>query len=123
MKVYIAAPWADRELAQAFARRCEDRGLVVTHKWWLDEEDPTQPALMRGHAERDKTGVALAEVVILLNTRLSEGKALEQGLAIAWGKPILAVGHMAPTNPFHYLNNYTWVPTTEDVWEALLCLA
>lgn len=121
MKVYIAAPWVDRELAREFAKRVEDRGITITHKWWEIEGEESDIEKMEQCARLDWNGVADADRLILLNTRKSEGKAFEQGLACAFGIPIIAVGIRGAEskNVFHYLPDYTWVDDTEGVWDVL----
>jgi Nucleoside 2-deoxyribosyltransferase len=122
IRAYIAAPWVSRDLARAFASRCADRGIFITHPWWDYEGEFDEHAKMAEFARLDLEGVRRADVVILLNTAKSEGKAVEQGLALAWGKPIVAVGKLGEEslNIFHHLPAYTWVDDTEKVWEVLL---
>lgn len=121
MSIYIAAPWVARDLARVFASHCADRGIVVTHPWWDYEGKFTETNKMAEFAQLDVDGVKRADMVVLLNTAKSEGKAVEQGLAIAWGKPIIAVGEIGEQsmNIFHHLPCYTWVDDTEKVWDLL----
>lgn len=127
MKLYIAAPWNDRKDVPAIAEKFEQAGHEITHKWWLSEEvgekiqTPEKEAEHRGHAFADMNGVIDAQVVILINSSKSEGKATESGIAIANRKPIIAVGKRGQhsSNVFHYLPNFKWVDTVDD---ALLFL-
>jgi hypothetical protein len=116
MKVYVASPWSDRNLAATFAERLEARGVEITHKWWLKEGDYEEitPEFARECAEKDFFGVYDADCLLLINTSLSEGKAVEMGLALAWGVPIVAVGKPS-RNLFHHLPQVKW---TESAIEA-----
>lgn len=126
MKIYIAAPWKDRALAAEAAALVETEGWLVTHKWWIKEnknEDLSKPltesynsAFLRECAEEDIRAVQRADVVLLLDTQKSEGKAVEQGIAIAEDIPIFAVGKLGSQsmNVFHHLPLYIWFDTVED---------
>lgn len=73
------------------------------------------PEKMKDCAKKDVMGVFKSDIVLLINSGKSEGKAVEQGLAIALGRPIVAVGKMGEhsKNVFHWLDDYRWVPTLE----------
>lgn len=122
MRIYLAAPWADREDMSAIAARFEAAGHTITHKWWLEEtgEDRSVETL-REQAFKDWNGVKTAQAVVLFNTKKSEGKAVEQGIALEAKIPIIAVGNMGEhsQNVFHFLPFYTWV---NDIDEALAAL-
>ena len=119
MKVYIAAPYKDKTKMSKIAEKVTAAGHTITHAWWdvevSDEKNPTAKELRR-QAEADVEGVRRADVVLLINSAKSEGKSLEQGIAIADRKPIIAVGKLGEfsKNVFHYLRNYTWVTTVEE---------
>ncbi len=124
MNIYIAAPWAHRAQMPAIATKFEDAGHEITHKWWEVEdvpEDTRSEEALRDQAILDVEGVLNGEVMVLINSAKSEGKALEQGIAIASGKEIYAVGQRGEhsKNVFHYLDNYTWFNTVEDVIEVM----
>lgn len=80
---------------------------------------PARDTRLELQALKDLQGVLKANLLIVLNTAKSEGKATEQGIAIADGKPIIAVGErgVVTSNIFHYLMNYRWVKTIEDAVE------
>jgi hypothetical protein len=69
----------------------------------------------------DKRGVKMADVLLLINSAKSEGKAVEQGLAIAYGIPIIAVGvrGVLSKNVFHYLDDYTWTQSVDDALKVM----
>lgn len=109
----------------AIAQVFEANGHSITHKWWEVEDLPewrkSSDELER-QAKEDLKGVLTSQRVILLNTKKSEGKAVEQGIAIAAGIPIIAIGKLGEmsANVFHYLkDSYTWV---DDLTGALQCL-
>lgn len=124
MRLYLAAPWIDRHEMPHIASRFEQAGHTITHKWWeveVVEENELSVEILRQQAARDFVGVWECDKLVLINSKKSEGKAVEQGIALALDKDIIAVGRLGEQskNVFHYLLNYTWVPTIE---EAITCL-
>lgn len=123
MNIYIAAPWKDRGPIPWIASELEDRGHKITHKWWEYEgTDQTAESheFLRECAIHDVEGVLNADVVLLINSSKSEGKAVEQGLAIAAGKTIIGVGQNGESmNVFHHLDNYKWVEGIEAAYDAI----
>lgn len=119
MKLYLAAPWARREEAQRMSKVLEAAGHTITWKWWEHETSDHDVAQMEKDAIHDYRGVCNADVVVLLNLMTSEGKAVEQGIAIARGIPIVAMGNH-PSNIFQNLKDcYTWVSSEADLLSAL----
>jgi nucleoside 2-deoxyribosyltransferase len=109
MKVYIAAPWTHKADAARTAAMLEAAGHEVTKRWWEHREVPgyltddhANDGELREQAEEDVQGVCDADVFVLLNYAKSEGKAVETGVAIACGIPIIVVGRRS--NLFHYLS-------------------
>lgn len=117
MIVYIAAPWACREVAQIVARQVRAADIEVNSRWLYFPGDSRDPAVLRREAFNDYADVRAAHALLLLNLEKSEGKAVEQGLALAYGMPIVAVG--SPTNVFHHLPAYTWVTSVDTAIAAL----
>lgn len=109
MRVYLAAPWCDRELARDAAATFERAGFTITERWWEHPDVPNYPLNctaaehdeLGDQAVKDFIGVVTAHALILLNTGKSEGKAVETGVAIAGNKPIILVGERS--NIFHFL--------------------
>lgn len=127
MKIYIASPWVERAKVPEIAKLVEAVGHEITHKWWEVEdaaEGTGADAYLRQQAEWDVNGVKTAKLVLLINSAKSEGKSLEQGIAIADQKPIIAVGKRGEfsKNVFHYLPNYLWVDTVDDALKVLTTL-
>lgn len=108
----------------AIAAAVQSRGFTVTHKWWetedIKDEDRT-PEFNRERAMEDIIGVRDANLVLLINSSKSEGKAVEQGVAIQLDKPIIAVGKLGEhsKNVFHYLSQYRWVDNLEEAYKVL----
>lgn len=117
MIVYVAAPWAHRIEACAAADQLTAAGHVVTSRWLRGHADTTDPARLRQEAENDWDDVNACQILVLLNMEKSEGKAVEQGIALANNKRIIAVGE--PSNVFHHLFQYEWVPTLQDAIKSL----
>ena len=115
MKVYLAAPWTTRHVAHHLAQQIRDVGHEITSHWhddWLDQ-DTTDPATLCQEAQTDFADVIRSEVVVVWNSEKSEGKAVEQGIAICFEIPVIVVG-VARTNVFQYLASFTLVPTIEE---------
>lgn len=124
MKIYIAAPWSDRSIVPAYAAVLEQASYILTHKWWeVPEVGETEDKheILRQQAILDRRGVKEADVILLINSGKSEGKAVEQGIAVALGKPIVAIGKLGAfsKNVFHYLDNYYWRDTFKDALKTL----
>lgn len=126
MKVYLASPWVSKKEMPEIAGKIREAGGEITHAWWQIEDGKNDGSIEdlayhRGHAQLDVEGVEKADVVVVMNTASSEGKAVEQGIAIALGKPIIIVGTQGEfsKNVFHYLGNYKWVPDVDTMVEAI----
>lgn len=122
-KLYIAAPWVDRTKMPEIAAKFESYGHTVTHKWWLYEGSgyAAPHAELAKQALADYFGVVKADVAVLINSSRSEGKAVEQGIAIALEKPIVAVGKLGELslNVFHHMSCYSWVDTVEEAVQVV----
>lgn len=90
MKIYLAAPWADRHEAEKFAETFLNE-YEITRTWWLHECGDRDFAMLREQAEADLSAVCEADAVVVLQTRKSEGKAVETGYAIAMGIPVFVL--------------------------------
>ena len=122
--VYLAGPWDDRDKMPSIAKLFEDAGFRITHKWWLFEgtkEEGKNPNPDFGFecALADYNGVADAEVLVLLNSSYSEGKAVEMGLGLAWRKPICVIGRNV-TNVFLNLKSIYVVDFPHEALEFAL---
>lgn len=128
MRIYLAAPWIDREKMPELAAIFQEAGHEITHPWWhtpdIPEGDWANHEELTKQAQKDKRGVEEAQLVVVFNTAKSEGKAVEQGIAIALRKIIIAVGKRGEVskNVFHYLPNYVWTETVNDALDVLNAL-
>ncbi len=121
-RIYLAAPWVSRgPLVNDAVALIERAGHRLTERWWEHEDvndaigNLDTMAELHSQAAKDMTGVWNAQVFIVLNAEKSEGKAVETGLALAYGTPIIVVGK--PSNIFHYLQS--GVTVVPDVAAAL----
>lgn len=103
------------------AAKVEALGHVITHKWWEVETPSEDVELHRQHATLDYQGVCAADMLIVLNSTQSEGKAVEQGIALGLDKPIMIIGKLGEKskNIFHYMNRYLWVENLDQMVKAL----
>lgn len=117
MKVYIAAPWVHRAYAKEVAEIIRHDGHEVTSRWhdewglmpddFVRTEDET-----REEAEKDVEDVQKSDAVLVLNIEKSEGKAVEQGIAIDRHIPVIVVGER--THVFHWLKGVTMKQTLSE---------
>lgn len=120
MKIYLAAPWAHRHTLPPLVAQIRAAGHTLTSRWhdqWA-HVDSHDPVVMRGEAQYDLDDVREAETVLVLNLEKSEGKAVEQGYALALHIPIIVVGDTR-FNVFQYLDTVRLVP---DLPSALALL-
>lgn len=126
MRLYLAAPWTCKSAAQTFAQILEDAGHTVPCRWWEHSELPAYLsgqetegdfAVLAEQAYLDLDGVLTADAFVLLNLVKSEGKAVETGVAIASGVPIIVVGPRS--NLFHYTSSVEVVATVNECLMAL----
>lgn len=99
MRIYVAAPWLRKPDAIAFANRLRALGHEITSRWFEHEGDPNDSTgakidieEIRQQAQQDIEDVRRAEAIIVLNLQKSEGKAVETGIAITSGIPVISVG-------------------------------
>lgn len=123
-RVYLAGPWVHRAIARELAAELQSAGYTITHDWWNyegEDQDKETGEALRHFAQLDVDAVRTADVVVVYNSAKSEGKAAEQGMAIAWGKPIVCItpGESPSSNIFHHLANYTHVKTLQEAMEAI----
>lgn len=119
MKIYLAAPWVQRDAARETSIAFEVAGHEITEKWWdhveVDLDDPENHPELERQALKDVLGVASADLIVVLQLEKSEGKAVETGLGLALGKPVLVVGPRG--NLFHFLTDF--VEVVSDVETAI----
>jgi len=125
MKIYVAAPWVRRPEAIVIGEQFKAAGHELTSRWFYHESDgdpmdssglTCSPESTREQALEDITDVMRADALVVLNLQKSEGKAVETGIAIAVGIPVISVG--TRSNIFQSLGS-----EVETVEEALHVLA
>jgi nucleoside 2-deoxyribosyltransferase len=125
MRIYLAGPWVDRDKMPAIAKQIEAMGHTITHPWWQYEGESQENEsleFLENCARQDVRAVRTADMIVVYNSAKSEGKAVEQGLAIAYGIPIICItqGVKPSSNIFHYLTKLYIHVTTVDQALALL---
>jgi nucleoside 2-deoxyribosyltransferase len=123
-KIYLAGPWIDRDMMPSIANTLEQNGHTITHKWWQYEgkgEEFETEAFMRSCAVKDYRGVVDCDVVLVYNSAKSEGKAVEQGIALAFEKRIVlwTPGEMPSSNIFYHMHNYRHVKTIDEALKEI----
>ena len=114
VKVYIAAPYPEREAAQAVMRDLENQiGFEVTSTWLREMDE-----LADAYARLDLADVGRADVLVALNPSAwtntgTGGRHVEFGYALALGKRIVLVGERS--NIFHYLSDVVVVPNVASL--------
>ena len=137
MKVYIAAPWVNKEDAKAARDQFVVAGIEVTSRW-LDYPDnstseayigqPTDHGILKQEAVNDIEDIINANGMVILQLAKSEGKAFEQGLLLGLStyfniqnKMIIVSPDGSRGNVFQYIDEvYTIVPTVETAIEEVL---
>lgn len=116
--IYIAAPWAKKELAGNVRDKVVAAGIEVTSRWIDFPGDSHDPMVLREEAYNDWDDVLTADGFLLLNLQKrgeeTSGKAVETGIALAVGKPVFMVGDRS--NIFQYCDEVT---LCEDVDMAI----
>lgn len=99
MKVYIAAPWVEKARAIEVGERFKAEGHTVTSRWFHHEGQANDSTGKNSpnwrivkQANEDIKDVLKADALVVLNLQKSEGKAVETGIAIARGIPVISVG-------------------------------
>lgn len=99
MRVYVAAPWVRKAEAIAAGQRLEAEGFLVTSRWFDHNGDPLDPTGLssgrsdiRHQAREDLVDVCRSNALVVLNLEKSEGKAVETGVALITGIPVISVG-------------------------------
>ena len=118
VKIYIAAPWAEKNgLASEARGALLEAGHEVTSRW-LDLDDDVQntkdTTVMRAEALNDIEDIINSNLMLLINTgRATAGRHVETGIAIAMLKPVIIIGEK--TSVFHHLR----CPRVDSINEAI----
>lgn len=106
MKIYLAAPWAERELMQQHAEVLTNLGITVTSRWLQAAHIEGPPAQC---AQIDLDDIDAADAILLFSVGprgtsfTGGGRCIEFGYAIAKGKQLFLIG--AVENVFHELSS------------------
>lgn len=118
--VYVAAPWDERHgLAILAEQKIVAAGFDSTSRWihYHGEEEP-DPILLAREAIEDREDIRRADALLLINSQKrgheTSGKAVETGIAIELGIPVVVVGKWS--NLFHF---FPGVYLTDTVEEAI----
>ena len=118
--IYIAGPWKDRPHVIDQAQKLREAGFTVDCRWLtandVADDDPNRAQYLKDQAMNDIEDLIKADLLMVINTRQSEGKAVELGMAIAALKRIIIIGDR--TNIFNYLN----IPRFDWIEEAIAFL-
>jgi nucleoside 2-deoxyribosyltransferase len=115
--IYLAAPWSFRHRARVVASLLRAEGHTITSHWHDIEADTKDPETLQMEAMHDLSDIDEADILVLLNTETSEGKAVEFGYALAQGLLLMVVGERS--NVFHYLPEVVVVPDLPAAIEAM----
>lgn len=133
LRVYIAAPWVEKEAAKTVARVFEAAGFDVTSRWHDKHHQDSEPgtesyltapkdeALLQKEASDDLEDILKSQGMVVLQYAKSEGKAFEQGFILAASqftgmnnKIIVVTPDGTRGNVFQYLKDiYTVVPDVD----------
>lgn len=128
MKLYIAGPWVDRDAVNVEAQKFRDAGHTVDCRWLTLHTEVGQSSgdalnqdehqeFLREQALNDIEDLLNSELLVLINSAKSEGKAVETGIAITALIPIILIGKRS--NIFHTLN----IPIFATSEEAIVWIA
>lgn len=115
MKIYLAAPFADRRKMELVAISLAARGHTITARWVYGGED----GLTREDiAKLDLDDVDAADTVVSFTfprgtPSTGGGRHVEFGYALARGKRLVVIGHRE--NVFHYFPGVEVYPNL-DAW-------
>ena len=124
LKVYIAAPWANKPDALAAKQAFEAAGFEVTSHWIEYHSgatlgNPADEEELCNQAVEDVEDVMKSDVFVILNLGKSEGKATELGIAYALGIPTILIGERT-INIFYYLPNIFRADTVQQAITGIL---
>ena len=119
MRVYIAAPWIERALACGVEVALEKQGFESTATWLQLPEDAPEGGNQL-EAQQNIRDIMHADLLVLPNMQgrghETRGKAVETGIAIKLGLPIILMG--VKTNVFHHLAGVEIVPNLPTLFLA-----
>ena len=132
MKVYLAAPYQQKDQINIYAAQLRAGGVEVTSSWLDETHKPTvqmhelTSAEHLEYAVRDVADIRKAKIFVLFTdptkTVFRAGRHVEFGIAVERGMPIYVVGAEFE-NIFHHLPKVLHFTEWSDLRELLLFLA
>jgi nucleoside 2-deoxyribosyltransferase len=138
MKVYLAAPYVQRDTIRRYAKELRDGGVVVTSSWLEEPHDPKIQMTDLTHeqhqayAVQDVKDVMAADILVLFTdptkTIIRAGRHVEFGMFIGRraaekkGLPIFVVGTEFE-NIFHHLPQVMHFKSWHVLADLLIMLA
>jgi hypothetical protein len=136
LKVYLAAPYSQKDYIKKCAGSLCDTGVHITSSWLNETFAPTVQMAevpvetLREYAIRDVKDVRDAQILVFFNeptkTVIRAGRHVEFGIAIGIGLtrkiPIFVVG-AEYENIFHHLPQVTHFENWEKVRDLLIAMA
>lgn len=129
MKIYLAARYSRRDQLRDVAEELRRIGHTITSRWletdWLCNDvgrsTAAPPEYREQYALIDMEDVKVADVVVNFTEAPDSGgrggRHVEFGLAVAWGKRLIVVGHRE--NLFHHLPEVEFLASQWDLIRAL----
>lgn len=89
-RVYVASKFENTDAVRDAYARLRALGFVITFDWTGCAV--TDPGYPHEHAQADFTGVASADLFLLIDHPGMKGAFVELGIALAYEKPVYIVG-------------------------------
>ncbi len=128
MRIYLASRYSRRDEMRHLAARLRSLGHNITSRWleaeWANRPDSSSaaPAEYREKfAQIDMLDVQVSDTVISFTEAPGDGsrggRHVEFGLAVAWGKRLIVVGHRE--NLFHHLPAVEFFASQRDMLRSV----
>jgi len=131
MRVYLAAPYQQKDQINIYAAQLRAGGIEVTSSWLEETHKPTiqmdelTSAEHLEYAVRDVADIRKAKIFVLFTdptkTVFRAGRHVEFGIAVERGMPIYVVGAEFE-NIFHHLPKVLHFTEWSDLRELLIAL-
>jgi len=139
VRIYLAARYSRRQELSEYATQLRDLGHIVTSTWIDGHHEASSPhgpraeqladgAERRGWALEDWADLARSDALIcfteqagptVLYARVSGGRHVELGIALAWELDVMIVGPRE--NLYHWLPEVMAYPTWDDALRSIAC--
>ena len=114
MKIYLAGKWEERKRIKDIADAVRLHGHTISFPWFEQHSDSTP---LQQSSIDDVCGVRDARVCIFIFEKVLpyNGALSELGMAIAFDKDILLVGHAVDNNIFTHYPSVQRVEVVEEI--------